>query len=174
MAPVIGLLGTKADIVVRYITTISGTTIDSVKSLHGPIEAKEDLRQLCIAKYYPQELWPYLTDFNKNCQSTLKNASSAAACGANVTVKLTIDSQKIETCASGSEGIALLKADEAITNNLKVTGSPTLIINGQQYSGQRTPDAFKQFICARFETPPAECSVNLSAQAAATGSGSCG
>ncbi|HMA04952.1 MAG TPA: thioredoxin domain-containing protein, partial [Methanomicrobiales archaeon] len=80
---------------------------------------------------------------------------------------------KIESCATGSEGLSLLKSDVAITDANKVTGSPTLIINGQRYSGARTPDAFKQGICSHFTTSPAECSVNLSAQAAAA-SGSCG
>ena len=67
MNPVIGLLGTKADFTVRYIATVNGTTLDSVKSLHGLAEAKEDLRQLCLAKYYPEKVWPYLTDFNAQC-----------------------------------------------------------------------------------------------------------
>jgi glutaredoxin len=176
MDPVVSLLGTKANITVRYIATVGGTTVDSVNSLHGPTEAKEDIRQLCIAKYYPQQLWPYLMDFDKNCQdaSVRQNTSVYNSCRANITGKLGIDNQKIETCASGSEGLALLSADEAITKKYGVTGSPTLIINGQRYSGARTPDAFKQFICDRFENPPAECSVNLSAQAAAAGSGSCG
>jgi hypothetical protein len=171
----VDLLGTKTDITVRYIATVNGTTVDAVKSLHGPVEAKEDLRQLCIAKYYPDALWPYLTEFNKNCQnsSIRQNTAAMGACGTDATQKAGIDNLKIDTCASSDEGLALLRADEAITKNYKVTGSPTLIINGQRYSGQRTPDAFKQFICARFDTMPAECSTNLSAQAAAASSGSC-
>jgi glutaredoxin len=173
MDPVVGLLGTKTDITVRYIAQVQGTTVDSVKSLHGLTEAKEDLRQLCIAKYYPQELWPYLMDFNKNCVAIRQNETLLDACETNITRTLGIDNQKIETCASGSEGLDLLRADEVITGNYKVTGSPTLIINGQRYSGQRTAEAFKQAICARFETPPAECSVNLSAQTATASSGSC-
>ena len=173
MEPVVRLLGTKADITVRYIASVQGTTLDTVKSLHGLTEAKEDLRQLCIAKYYPAQLWPYLLDFNANCYALSKNATALDACVAAASQKAKIDNQKIETCASGSEGLALLKADEAITTANKVTGSPTLIINGQRYSGARTPDGYKQGICTRFNTPPAECSVNLSAQAAAA-TGSCG
>jgi glutaredoxin len=175
MEPVVGLLGTKADITVRYIASVNGTTVDSVRSLHGLTEAKEDLRQLCIAKYYPQALWPYLTEFNRNCQnaSIRQNAASLDACGTDATQKAGIDNQKIETCAGGSEGLALLRADETITKNYKVTGSPTLIINGQRYSGQRTAEAYKQGICARFETAPPECSVNLSSQAATASTGSC-
>jgi glutaredoxin len=175
MEPVVGLLGTKSDIKVHYIATVSGTTLDSVKSLHGPTEAKEDVRQLCIAKDYPQKLWPYLMDFDKNCQnSTLrKDLTALDACSANSARVADIDNQKIETCVSSGEGMALLSADVAIAQNNKVTGSPTIFINGQKYVGQRTADAYKQGICDRFDTPPAECSVNLSAQAAAASSGSC-
>lgn len=45
MKPVAALFGSKADIRVRYITTITGTTVGSVRSLHGTSEAQEDLRQ---------------------------------------------------------------------------------------------------------------------------------
>jgi len=173
MDPVVGLLGTKADFTVRFIASVSGTTVDSVKSLHGLTEAKEDLRQLCIAKYYPQALWPYLMDVNTQCYPVYKNATQIEFCQKNATATRGIDNQKIETCAGGSEGLALLSADEAITKNFKVTGSPTLIINGQRYSGQRTAEAYKQGICARFENPPAECNVNLSAPAVAASTGSC-
>jgi hypothetical protein len=173
MDPVVGLLGTKADFKVRYIASVSGTTVDSVKSLHGLPEAKEDLRQLCIAKYYPQALWPYLVDVNAQCYPVNKNATQLEFCQKNVTATRGIDNQKIETCASGSEGLALLGADEAITQNLKISGSPTILINGQKYMGQRTAEAYKQGICASFQTPPAECSVNLSAQAVAASTGSC-
>jgi len=173
MKPVVDLLGTKANITVRYIATVQGTTVDSVKSLHGLTEAKEDLRQLCVAKYYPSKLWPYLMDIDANCYPIRQNVTSLDACSVNATRKLGIDNQKIETCASGSEGLALLSSDEAITKNLKITGSPTLLINGQKYTGQRTPDAYKQGICDHFVTPPAECSVNLSAQAVTASSGTC-
>ncbi len=170
MQPVVSLFGTKANITVRYIANVQGTTVDSVKSLHGASEAKEDLRQLCIAKYYPEKVWPYLRDFNAQCYPVWQNATQLESCQKNVTATLGITN--IETCASGSEGLALLKAEGAITSSYKVTGSPTLIINGQRFSGARTAEAYKQAICDRFETPPAECSVNLSAQTVAA-SGSC-
>jgi glutaredoxin len=173
MDPVIGLLGPKANITIRYIASVGGTTVDSISSLHGPAEAKEDLRQLCIARYYPALLWPYLMDFNTNCYPGWQNATALDACRAKTAKKIGIDNGKIETCATGGEGLALLAADEGFTTKYQVTGSPTLLINGQRYSGARTPDAYKLAICSHFDTPPAECGVNLSSQAA-TASGSCG
>jgi predicted DsbA family dithiol-disulfide isomerase len=109
---------------------------------------------------------------NTKCYPDYRNTSTLEACTADATRKLGIDNQKIEVCATGSEGLTLLTSDEAITKSLKITGSPTLLINGQKYTGQRTPDAYKQAICDRFLTPPAECSVNLSAQTVGA-SGSC-
>ena len=172
MKPVVDLLGKTADIRLRYIATVNGNTVDTVKSLHGLAEAEEDIRQLCIARYYPEQVWPYVQEFNAQCYPVLRNATHLESCQNNVTTTLGMDTRKIETCASGIEGIALLRADETITKNLKVTGSPTLFMNGQKYTGQRTADAYKQGICARFETAPAECSVNLSSQAVAS-AGSC-
>jgi glutaredoxin len=172
LGPVVTLLGSKADFTIRYIATTNGTNLAGVKSLHGPAEAKEDSRQLCIAKNYPEKIWPYLTDFNAQCYPVYRNSSQLEVCQKNVTAVREIDNAKIETCATGSEGMALLSADEKITKSLKVTGSPTLFMNGQKYAGQRTADAYRQALCARFETPPAECSTNLSTQAAAS-TGSC-
>jgi hypothetical protein len=173
MEPVAVLLGSRINITVHYIASIRGVTPDSISSLHGPGEAKEDLNQLCIARYYQAKYWSYLMDFNANCYPLVQDAARLDACRVNITENLGIDSRKIEICATGREGLALLEADEGFATKYQVTGSPTLIINGQRYSGARTPDAYKQAICAHFDTPPAECSVNLSSQAAAA-SGSCG
>ena len=168
MGPVVDLLGTKADFNIRYIATVNGDTVDQVKSLHGLPEAKEDLRQLCVDEYYPEKVWPYLMDLNALCYPLTKNATQLASCQQNVTATLGMDNQKIETCATGSEGLALLEADEGVTTSLKVTGSPTIFMNGQKYAGQRTAEAYKQAICERFETPPSACAVNLSAPAPAS------
>ena len=138
MKPVVGLLGSKADIRLRYITTVTGTTADSVNSLHGPAEAQEDLRQICIQKYYPEKFWSYISLFDQTCYPQLSNAAPQNACQRNVSVQTGIDVTKIETCASGQEGIALLKADEADSNKNGASGSPTLTINGVTYSGART------------------------------------
>jgi glutaredoxin len=173
MGPVVDLLKSKADIRIRYLTTISGTTVDSVTSLHGPAEAKEDLRQICINKYYPEQYWSYINAFNQQCYPSWRNATVLDSCQKNTTAALSIDSAKIDTCAEGSEGITLLKADEAAAGNDHARVSPMLFINGVLYSGARTPDAYKQGICAYFETTPAECSVNLTAPAVAAPAGSC-
>jgi hypothetical protein len=162
MGPVVDLLKSKADIRIRYITTISGTTADSVDSLHGPVEAQEDLRQICINKYYPDQFWSYIKTFNEQCYPSWRNATALESCQQNTLATLSLDSARIDTCASGAEGITLLKADEAAATSNRATASPMLFINGVLYSGTRTPEAYKQAICTSFETVPEECSTVLS------------
>ena len=174
MSPVVDLLKSKADIRIRYITTIRGTTVDSVDSLHGPAEAKEDLQQICINKYYPDKFWLYLNTFNEQCYPSWQVATALASCRKNTTAALSIDSATIDTCAQGAEGLALLRADETASAKDSATASPMLFINGVQYSGARTPEAFKQAICNSFETTPAECNTVLSSTTASGSTGGCG
>jgi predicted DsbA family dithiol-disulfide isomerase len=172
MKPVVDLLGTDADIQVHFIANVGGTTPDSVSSLHGAVEAQEDLRQVCIMKYYNQKTyWNYMTTINNNCSSLYRDASYDA-CWKNAATKAGIDISKIDACSTGSEGINLLKADETLTTQYGISGSPTLLINGMTYNGARTADAYKAAICSGFTTSPAACSQNLSTTGAAA-AGSC-
>jgi protein-disulfide isomerase len=175
MKPVFDLLGNKTDITVRFITSISGDTVDSVQSLHGTTEAQEDLRQVCIMNNYDQKTyWTYLMEIDNNCYGKVDTTNAAAldTCWKAAATKAGIDAAKIETCSSGSEGLNLLKADEQLTSQYGVSGSPTLVINGVTYNGARSSEAFKQAICNAFNTAPAECYQALS-DAGGTASGGC-
>jgi len=174
MKPVVSLLGTKADINVRYITTVRGSTVDSVQSLHGLSEAQEDLRQICIQKKYPQKFWDYIDTFNARCYPVSQNLTSLNTCWRNTSAGLGIDISAIETCATGSDGLGMLKTDESDANQNGATASPTLLINGIKYSGARTPEAYKQAICNSFDTAPSECGTILSSTQSAASAGGCG
>jgi glutaredoxin len=173
MAPVVNLLQKKADITVRYIASVNGDTINSVSSLHGLNEAKEDVRQLCIAKYYPESFWSYLTKVNDQCYPLAMNETALDACWKGAATGLGMNVTTIESCAYGQEGIELLRSDATLAKQGGITASPSLFINGQKYMGTRSADAFKVAICNAFETPPAECSVNLTSNITPA-SGSCG
>jgi hypothetical protein len=166
MGPVADLLKSKADFRIRYITTVSGTTVDSVKSLHGSPEAQEDLRQICINKYYPGQFWSYIKTFNEQCYPSWKNATALESCQKDTLAALSIDRAKIDTCSTGTEGITLLKADETASDTNHAKSSPMLFINGVLYSGSRTSEAYKQAVCNSFETAPAECSTVVSSASA--------
>jgi protein-disulfide isomerase len=164
MKPVVDLLGSKADIGIKFIVSIQGDTVDSVQSLHGTTEAQEDLRQVCIMKYYDQKTyWNYLMSIDNDCYGkiTTSDATALETCWKSAATKAGIDTAKIGTCSSGSEGLNLLKADEQLSTQYGVTGSPTLIINGVTYSGSRSSEAYKQAICSAFTTAPSECSQTI-------------
>lgn len=172
MKPVVDLLGNKAEIKVRFIAQ-SGESLNSVQSLHGLSEAKEDLRQLCIMKNYPEKYWNYLTVFNKNCYPIYMNETALDSCWKNSATGAGIDATKIESCVS-SDGLALIKADGQAAGAYGVSGSPTLIINGAIYNGQRSPEDFKNAICSAFNNPPSECSQKLGSASQNVNQGGCG
>jgi hypothetical protein len=174
MKPVVALLGTKADFRVHYIATVRNSTLAGIQSLHGPEEAKEDLRQLCVMKYYPDRFWPYVEGINAQCYPGPRDPAVLDRCWRNVSSALGIDTGKVTSCAYSSEGIAMLREDAQIATEKRITGSPTLQTNNQTYAGQRTPEAFKQAVCDRFITPPPECATNLTGLQAGQVSGSCG
>jgi len=173
MAPVVDLFGSKADIKVRFIAGI-GDTIDSVQSLHGPVEGKEDIRQLCIAKNYDTTAyWKYLAELNDKCYPIYRNGDAAYdACWKTAAENAGMDTAKIDSCIT-SEGVSLLKAEVTAADGYGASGSPTLIINGVMYNGARTPEAFKTAICNAFNTAPSECGQTLSAAGSTTASGGC-
>ena len=174
MKPVVALLGTKADFSVHYITSVKNSTVEGIRSLHGIEEAKEDLRQLCVMKYYPDKFWSYIEGINAQCYPGSREPAVLDQCWRNVSVPLGIDAEKVTSCAYSSEGISMIKDDERITTEKQITGSPTLLINGQTYAGQRTPEAYKLAICTSFESLPVECNTVLTTQQAGQAAGACG
>jgi len=173
MAPVVKILGAKADIKLRYIASLEGNDIKKVSSLHGPIEGLEDMRQLCAAKNYSQEkLWDYVMKIKADCYPVYSQGEAAYdKCWRQVAADTGLDAKKLDLCVS-KEGAVLIKAEDQHSQENSVSGSPTLIINGQKVNPARTPEGYKQTICGAFNTAPEECGEVLAATAAAA-DGSC-
>jgi len=134
-------------------------------------ESHESGRQACIQNSYPDKYWGYLAAFNTNCWGK----AGIDACWKTEAAKLGIDTQKIEQCAEGAEGIKMLMADSDKSDQYQVGSSPSLFINGVEFTGSRTPEAYKEAICSAFNTPPAECSLAIGAATAPdTSNASCG
>ena len=140
MKPVVDLLGTKAYIRIRYITTVEGADATSVTSLHGPAEAHEDLVQICVRNASPEKYWPYLSSFNAQCYPEWQNGTFLGSCRTNVSATLGLDIASLERCSSGQDALSVLRNDESDVSTHGASGSPTLIINGVEYTGPRTAD----------------------------------
>lgn len=174
MKPVVDLLGEKIDIKVRFITQVQGDNLDSIRSLHGPNEAMEDVRQACIQKHFGTEIfWKYLMHVNEKCYPVYRDSAALDKCWREAASTAGIDAEIVETCVN-EEGVGLMKEDEQAGNRYGVRGSPTLIINGQRYSGARSSEAFKQAICSAFVEAPEVCDEQTLSTTEAVASGGCG
>lgn len=114
-----GKMSADKDIKIRYI--VSYDPQRGFNSLHGSGEWEEDVRQLLIAKYYPEKLWKYLEIRNKDYRSSRwDKAMEDAGINAKKIMK------KFDT-----EGLELLKAEAAYGQEYGVNASPTFLWEGK-------------------------------------------
>lgn len=166
-----------SNIVVRYIGSISNGVISS---MHGPEEAQENLRQICIREEQPTKYWNYVSCYMKKTTSTASSGmplGDSPACQASTG----IDTVKLNACVSDtSRGLAYAQKDFDLSNKYNVSGSPTLVVNGATveeftsanqpvFGSSRSSDEIKTIICDSATSKPSFCSTNLNtAQASAS------
>lgn len=163
--PVLDLLKDKISLTLNYI--VSKDSSGKYTSLHGDQELNQDVRELCVAKYQNDKFWNFVLKINEKC-----TAQNADTCWEQQATDLGVDAQKIKDCQK-NEATALLDAAAALNSQYNVSSSPTLIINGVLYSGDRTSDGYKNGICAAFNTQPQECQQSLSSDSGSV-QGGCG
>ena len=144
---------------VRYMGSVEN---GNIRSMHGEKEATENLRQICIREEQSKKYWDYISCFIKKGESE------------NCLTDSGIDESKLEECMDdANRGIQYAKEDFGLQDKYGVTGSPTLILNGERVSefdfGGRTAEAVKTLLCCGFEEKPDFCSQTLSTQQAARG-----
>lgn len=137
---------------VKYI----GEIIDGkIKSMHGDKEAAENLKQICIREEQPELYWPYVSCYMKEGKSQ------------ECSVTARVDEAKLSSCQTDPKrGNAYAQKDFDLAGKFKVTGSPTLLLNGGaivsefDYGG-RTPNALKELVCCGSTNKPGFCSTEL-------------
>ena len=107
------------DVRIRYIVGYDDAR--GFNSLHGSAEWEENVRQLLIAKYYPEKLWKYLEIRNKDYRSSRWDKAMEDA-GINVKKIM----KKFDT-----EGLELLKQEAAYGKEYGVNASPTFLWEGK-------------------------------------------
>ncbi|NLH38719.1 MAG: hypothetical protein GX445_01495 [Elusimicrobia bacterium] len=117
-----GLISKKIHINIHYIGDVSKTSDGtmSFRSLHGDDEWQEDARQLLIKKFYPDKLFAYLKERNKDYTSSNWK---------DVAYKVGIDTKTIEDNFE-TVGKKMLEDDFNYTNTLRIATSPTFIVDG--------------------------------------------
>ncbi len=147
----------KDNIAVKYI----GAVVDGkITAMHGDAEAQENLRQICLREETSQ-YWSYLS-----CHMLEGKVDECLASAG-------VNKANLNTCmADPNKGLKYAQADFTLADQLGVTGSPTLFINGDRADesgfGGRTADALKQIICCGSSTQEGYCAQELSKDVAAT------
>ena len=88
---------------------------------NGASEVEEDLRAVCVQKYYPEAFLPYLSCRSKNIASSWWDDCLQGA-----------DLDKIKFCARGTEGTRLLEENTKLNNEIKVMFGPTYLVNNKE------------------------------------------
>ena len=160
-----------------YIKSASG---DYYASLHGRVEANQNIREICAWNQADEKKkwWDFVDHVNQNC-----NSQNADTCWEEQAQKADLDTNKITECFN-QEAIDLIEEEIAQTSQHQVTGSPTLLINQVRFppesayaqSGDgsikigkktftqdkyRTPDVIKEAVCASFNRTPKECKTEI-------------
>ncbi len=136
-------------------------------SMHGIQELNQNIRELCVFKYMGTEkMFEFMLAMNDECTS-----GNADTCWEAVAKDLGLNTAKIVECEN-TEGLEMVKEQKELGDLAGVSGSPTVFIDGADYTGSRTPEGFKTALCNAFTTKPSECSTTLGSDAAAT-TGSC-
>jgi len=132
-------------------------------SMHGIQELNQGIRELCVQKYQPDKLWDFVMAINE--QTDYENVDNDWR---NIGNSVGIDINKIAQCQE-QEAMDLASQETELTKQFGISGSPTIIINGQKYTGQRTSDAYKEAICRTFKVKPSECDQKLTDNSASPG-----
>ncbi len=141
-------------------------------SMHGATEAREDIREQCVAEKYGIDAWfNFATAMNSNCDS--KNADT---CYVDVAKNLGYDTDYIASCEKENE-LVYPAEDVKLMQLFGATGSPAIYIDGATYNGARTASGYQAALCKAFKDAPAECDnivQDTTSQTASAPAGSCG
>ncbi|MBU4369505.1 hypothetical protein KKG58_01945 [Patescibacteria group bacterium] len=167
LLPAFELLKDQADIKIHFVNYI----------MHDKQEIDENLKQYCIQEQQPEKLIPYLNCFveagdSEKCLTQVNvNKSSLNTCVSQTDKEygVSADYEDKESWLSGL--YPLFKIDDELNKQYGVGGSPTLVINDQVVSPNRTPEDYKQAICMGFKKMPEECFETLSSKIPAPGFG---
>jgi glutaredoxin len=164
MQPVVELLGDAVDIEPHYIfyDNYQGGGSDycldeesKYCAMHGINEANQNIRELCVYNNQNDKYWDFVLEVIDSCNSEdIEECWETAAQSAGINVS------SVKGCFE--ENKLAYAADEVdLTTEFNVSGSPTLLINGARFSGDRTPDAYKEAICGAFNEAPEACETEL-------------
>jgi len=127
---------------------------DDFYAMHGEEEVEGNAVQLCAAALYGKDhaymdLVSCMAVDVDDVPGNWKGCAKARG----------LDVEAIEACAGGKKGKALLSKSAKATEDKKILGSPTLVVDGTVYPGGRSLSEARKIVCCALEKDdrPATC-----------------
>ncbi len=144
---------------------VAGFKVKFFSHMHGEYERQENMIMECIQKVAPDKFWDYAKQFLEQVYQQCASSRSTD-CDKEKAIALMntigIDSDAVMACVE-NDGETLYQSDIADATSLKLSYSPSVVINGVYLgSVDRSPEGIKSAVCSAFNTPPEECSQTLS------------
>ena len=126
--PIVKKFGDKIDFKLRFIAkekdTVSRQDITPFISLHGYPEVAENIRQLLIAREYPEQYLDYILCRGKKLNKSWEDCAK----------KYNIDVEKIERLFNTPEAEQLFRENIKRSAELDIKASPTILVDNHQFS----------------------------------------
>jgi predicted DsbA family dithiol-disulfide isomerase len=150
------------DFAVHYIG--DGDAKSGLKSMHGPGEVDEDVREVCAIKHYSKDLkfMDYIWCRNKSIKDTNWQACTGGSTG--------IDTEVMKKCSEGDEGKELLSKSFAESKATGMNASPTWLANNKFKFSGIDAEGIKTNLCSH-NPKLAGCENKLSGPAAPAAAG---
>jgi protein-disulfide isomerase len=147
--PAVEALAGQVDFQLEYIASESAA--GELSSMHGQGEVDGDILQLCARKHSLKGWLAFVGCQSRSFQS-IPDGWEACADDAKVS------KAALRTCSKGSEGKNLLRTSLRRSQAANAQGSPTIIIEGASYQGQRKKSHFLRELCDKISgRKPAAC-----------------
>lgn len=147
-------------------------------AMHQKKELDEQMRQHCIKQEQPNKLISYLDCFlaNEDSQQCMKesniNQNTIQSCVDRVDeeYKITEKYNDKSTWKNGRFPVFPIYAEA--NKKYGISGSPALVINGEEVQAPRNPNGLLKTVCSAFKEAPEECDQELSTATPSPGFGS--
>jgi hypothetical protein len=131
-------MGDRVELSISYLGKVNDD--GTLSCPHGQPEIEGNAVQLCAAEHFPDGYLSMSVCMAGDVEAIPDNWKSCAQ-------EAGLDTAAIETCASGEEGLELLKASFAHSMQIGARASPDVIVNGDRHTGCRSAKALEALVC---------------------------
>ena len=124
LIPILREFSNKVDFKLRFIANEVDDGPRPFEASHGVAELEENIRQAVIAAHAPDKLFDYLLCRAKHLKGSWEKCA----------LEVSIDAAEIQRLVDRPETEALFRENIRRGHELKVYGSPTLYVDGRQFS----------------------------------------